>query len=83
MTTAVLAPARISCDQALAVAHADAVTAPIYEDLSRHKVVVRLEDDGWHVEYWFRGEGRFHTGGGPWYVIDATTGAILDKKYYQ
>jgi hypothetical protein len=71
----------VECDRALAVAHADAVTA--YPDLSRHRVEVRLEGDGWHVEYTFRGEGRFHVGGGPHYLIDAETGVILDKKYYQ
>ena len=75
-------PPVISCDQALAIAHADAVQA--YRDpLHRHRVEVRLESNGWVVEYHFRGTGRFHTGGGPHYVIDATTGEILSKKYYQ
>jgi hypothetical protein len=80
MSTTVTPPA-INQQQALAVAHADAVTA--YRDLSRHRVEIRLEDDGWHVNYFFVGTGRFHTGGGPHYVIDATTGAIRNKKYYQ
>jgi hypothetical protein len=76
-----LARPPVQCDRALAVAHADAVT--VYPDLSRHRVEVRLEDDGWHVEYTFRGTGRFHVGGGPHYVISADTGEITDKKYYQ
>ncbi|MGL6097513.1 MAG: hypothetical protein ACRC7O_17160 [Fimbriiglobus sp.] len=75
------APPAVQCDQALAVAHADATLA--YRDLTRHRVEVRLENDGWHVEYSFRGTGRFHTGGGPHYVIDATTGEIVSRKYYQ
>ncbi len=77
------APYSLGCDHALAlaIAHADAVK--VYPDLTRHFVKVFLEPDGWHVEYWFRGEGRFHVGGGPHYVVDGHTGAILDKKYYQ
>lgn len=81
MTATLTAPA-VSCDRALAVAHADAVQA--YRDPeTRYRIEVRLEADGWHVEYYFRGTGRFHTGGGPHYLIDTTTGEILSKKYYQ
>lgn len=81
MTTAATTPT-IRCDQALAIAHADAVQA-YHNPLTRHRIEIRLEDEGWIVEYHFRGTGRFHTGGGPHYVIDAATGAILSKKYYQ
>ena len=76
-----LAEPRLGCDKILAIAHADAVTA--YDDLSSHRVEIHREDDGWHVEYIFRGNGRYHTGGGPVYLIDATSGEILSKKYYQ
>ena len=38
--------------------------------------------DGWHVEYRDQ-RNRALTGGGPHYLIDATTGAIVSKKYYQ
>lgn len=79
--TATLSPPVLSCDRILSIAHADATSA--YPDLTRHRVEIHLESDGWHVEYLFRGDGRFHTGGGPVYLIDAETGAILDKKYYQ
>jgi len=71
----------LSCAQVLAVAQADAETA--YRDLSRHRIEIRLEDDGWHIEYTFRGTGRFHVGGGPHYIIDSHTGEIVSKKYYQ
>jgi hypothetical protein len=80
MNTTTVQPA-VRCDQALAIAHADAVQ--VYDDLTRHRIVVRLEGDVWHVEYQFRGAGRFHTGGGPYYVIDATTGEIRSKTYHQ
>ncbi len=81
MSTATTPPA-IRCDQALAIAHADAVGA--YRDpLTRHRVEVRLEPEGWVVEYHYRGIGRFHTGGGPHYLIHAETGEILSKKYFQ
>jgi len=69
----------VSCDRALAVAHADAVT--VYDQLQRYRIEVELEPDGWHIAYHIR-EKRV-AGGGPHYVIDATTGAIVSKKYYQ
>jgi hypothetical protein len=75
-------PPIIGCDRALAIAHADAVRA--YRDpMSHHRIAIHLEPAGWIVEYHFRGNGRFHTGGGPHYVISAETGEILSKKYYQ
>ena len=53
----------IGCDQALAIAYADAVEA--YRDpLLRHRVEVRLEQNGWIVQFHFRPTRRFETGGG-------------------
>lgn len=82
MSTTV-APPRVTSDQALRVAEADAITA--YQDLSRFRIEISLEDDGWHVTYRIkqRNGSRFLTGGGPHYVIDATTGVIVTAKYYQ
>jgi hypothetical protein len=77
--TATLTQAGITSAQALAVAEADAVRA--YGDLSPFQIRVRLEGDGWHVEYSLKDPGV--NGGGPHYVIDATTGEIAAKKYYQ
>ncbi len=76
-------PPAVSSGDALKTAESDA--AAFYGDLSRFRIEIGLEDDGWHIEYRIRQPkgSRFMTGGGPWYVIDATTGAILDKKYYQ
>ena len=74
-------PRRTNCFFALAIARDDA--SRIYEDLTQYRVEAHLENDGWHVEYRFQGIGRFHTGGGPHYLIDAQTGAILHKTYYQ
>lgn len=69
----------ISSDRALAIAQADATT--VYANLTRYRIEVELEPDGWHIAYRLR--ERRVAGGGPHYVIDATTGEILSKKYYQ
>lgn len=69
----------VSSHQALAIAEADALT--VYEDLSPYRIELWLDVEGWHVEY--RIKKPRVAGGGPFYVIDATTGVILSKKYYQ
>lgn len=69
----------IQADQALGIAQADALRA--YRDLSAYRVSLVLEDDGWHVDYTLKDPKR--KGGGPHYVIDATTGAIQSKRYEQ
>jgi hypothetical protein len=66
-------------DRALAIAQADAVQ--VYRDLSRYNIRLALETDGWHVDYELK--DRKGKGGGPHYVIDALTGAILSKRYEQ
>jgi hypothetical protein len=66
-------------DQVLAIAQADAVK--VYRDLSRYTIRLALEADGWHVDYDLK--DRKWKGGGPHYVIDAVTGAILSKRYEQ
>ena len=79
MSALVVKPA-ISRQQAIAIAEADAV--PVYgDDLLHLTLEVTLADDGWHVNYELR-KPRW-AGGGPHYVIDATTGAIVSKKYHQ
>jgi hypothetical protein len=69
----------IASDEILRTARADAER--VYQDLSRFRISLFLEPDGWHVEY--RHGRPFVAGGGPFYVIDAVAGAILSKKYYQ
>jgi hypothetical protein len=71
--------ATIPSHQALAIAEADAVT--MYKDLSIYRIEIRQEDDGWHIEYRIK-QPRM-AGGGPHYIIDAETGQIISKKYYQ
>ncbi len=79
MSATVTAPA-VDRQQAIAIAEADAV--PVYgNSLNVLTLEVALHDDGWHVEYHMR-RPRW-AGGGPHYVIDADTGAIKSKKYYQ
>jgi hypothetical protein len=69
----------LSCDKALEVARTDA--EKVYRDLNRFRIQIVLEEDGWHIDYWLKNPNL--QGGGPHYVIDATTGAILSKTYYQ
>ena len=69
----------IAGDQALTIAQADAVKA--YRDLSSYRIQVVLEADGWHIDYELR-DPRLK-GGGPHYIIDAATGAIVAKRYEQ
>jgi hypothetical protein len=69
----------IGGDQALAIAQADAIKA--YRDLSAYRIHVVLEDDGWHVDYELKDPRQ--KGGGPHYVVDATTSTIVSKRYEQ
>ena len=66
-------------DQALAIAQADATR--VYRDLSVYRIQLVLEDDGWHVDYELKNPKL--KGGGPHYVIDSHTGAVLSKRYEQ
>jgi hypothetical protein len=66
-------------DQALAIAQADA--SRVYRDLSLYRIQLVLEDDGWHVDYELKNPGL--KGGGPHYIIDAHTGAVISKRYEQ
>jgi hypothetical protein len=63
----------------LRIAQQDASNA--YRDLSRYRITLVLAEDGWHVDYDVA--KPLVAGGGPHYVIDATTGDILHKTYEQ
>ena len=76
-TSVVLRP--ISCDEALAIARKDAETA--YRDLSSFRIIIERRPDGWHIDYEL--SDVYLKGGGPHYVVDAATGAILSKRYEQ
>ncbi|MCZ6679557.1 MAG: hypothetical protein O7E52_20185 [Candidatus Poribacteria bacterium] len=69
----------IACDLALKIACSDAEKA--YRDLSRYRITIVLETDGWHVDYELK-DPRLK-GGGPHYVIEKVTGEILSKRYEQ
>lgn len=69
----------LSADRALAIAQADALEA--YRDLRPFRISLVLEDDGWHIDY--APKDLRHKGGGPRYVIDAVSGAIVSKRYEQ
>jgi hypothetical protein len=69
----------LPCDEVLRIAHRDAEAA--YGDLSDYRISLLRQQDGWHVDY--EPTGDLVAGGGPHYVIDATTGQILSKRYEQ
>ncbi len=73
------AAAALAGDQALTIAQADAVRA--HGDLSAFRIRLVLQDDGRRVDYDLKDPNW--KGGGPHYVIDAATGAILSKRYEQ
>jgi hypothetical protein len=79
MTTQQLAQPAVSSGQALQVACADA--NKVYRDLHLYAIAIRLEPDGWHIDFDFKDADA--QSGGPHYVIDATTGAIASKYYEQ
>ena len=66
-------------DRILAIAQADA--SVLYRDLSAYRIHLALETDGWHVDYELNDDKL--KGGGPHYVLDAYTGAILFRRYEQ
>ncbi len=69
----------ITCDEALRIARLDAERA--YRDLSPYRILIAKESDGWHVDYDL--PDLHVAGGGPSYVINATSGQIVSKAYYQ
>jgi hypothetical protein len=69
----------IAGDQALTIAQTDAVKA--YRDLSPYRIQLALEEDGWHIDYELKDQRL--KGGGPHYIIDAASGAIVSKRYEQ
>ena len=72
-------PRGIPAEEALRTARLDA--EKVYRDLSAYRVQIAQEPDGWHVDYELK--NKESQGGGPHYVIDATHGTILKKKYEQ
>lgn len=72
-------PPALSSDQILRIARMDAEQA--YRDLTAYRISLALEKDGWHVEYQLKDPGL--NGGGPHYLIDPFTGAIVSKRYDQ
>ena len=69
----------ITSDEALKISRLDAETK--YRDLSRFRIEIALADDGWHVAYF--PNAKVSHGGGPHCIIDAFSGEIGWKCYYQ
>jgi hypothetical protein len=70
---------RLASDEVLKVARLDAERA--YRDLTLYRISMVLEADGWHVDYYLKDPHL--NGGGPNYIIDPMSGAILHRKYEQ
>jgi hypothetical protein len=69
----------IDKDRVLAIAENDA--SQVYRDSDTYKVRAELKEGKWYVDYELEDEGM--VGGGPHYVISATTGEILERRYEQ
>ena len=74
-----MTPEVLASDEALRIARADAER--VYRNLESYRIEITFEPDGWHIDYELK--DRTLNGGGPHYVIDAITGTIVSKKYYQ
>lgn len=79
MTIQTLNAPTVSGDTALRVALMDATG--VYHDLHLYHITLKLEPDGWHVDFEFKDEDA--QSGGPHYIIDPNTSAILSKRYEQ
>jgi hypothetical protein len=72
-------PTPVTLGQAVRIAHADAQSA--YRDLSPYRIRLALEADGLHVDYELKNPNW--NGGGPHYIIDVESGAVVKKRYEQ
>jgi hypothetical protein len=74
-----LPPPALPSDQILHIARLDAERT--YGDLTRFRIQLVLEADGWHVDYDLKDANL--NGGGPHYLIDSRSGTILSRRYEQ
>jgi hypothetical protein len=72
-------PRPFPADDAFRVAHRDA--SAVYGELRGYRITIEMHSDGWHVEFDLTKLNV--AGGGPRYVIDPATGAIVSKVYEQ
>jgi len=79
MSSAHLLAQQLSSDEVLRVARLDA--EQVYRDLARFVIRIEREADGWHVDFDLK--DAMARGGGPHYVIDPGSGAIVTKRYEQ
>ena len=73
-------PTVVTADAALRIVRLDGEKA-YRGDLSRYRITVALEQDGWHVDYELK--DLYSCGGGPHYIIDPVDGRIVWKIYEQ
>ena len=65
--------------EALKIANTDASRQ--YRDLSVYDIMIELDNGNWKVDYELKDKNS--QGGGPHYVISATTGEIISRRYEQ
>lgn len=69
----------LSKEEAIALTREDAAKA--YGDLSGFEVDATRQEADWHVVYTLK--DKHAQGGGPEYVVDAHSGQIKSKRYWQ
>lgn len=74
-----LSQPNITREKALQIAREDA--EKVYRDLSGYQVDIKLEHDGWRIDFELKDPDL--DGGGPHYVIDPLNGRIVSKRYEQ
>lgn len=79
MSSSQLLAPQLTADEVLRIARVDADR--VYRDLSRFVIRMAREADGWHVDFDLKDAAA--RGGGPHYVIDSESGAIVTKRYEQ
>jgi hypothetical protein len=68
-------------EEALRIVEKDVLHTYDARDLAAYHVRATLESDGWHIDYDLKDKQL--EGGGPHYVIDRHSGAILSRRHEQ
>lgn len=69
----------VNKEKAIEVSKKDALM--VYGDITMYDIKAKLENGNWIIDYILKNEQL--VGGGPHYVISATTGEILEYRYEQ
>ncbi|MCB0397538.1 MAG: hypothetical protein KDD36_12850 [Flavobacteriales bacterium] len=69
----------ITREEAMALARQWA--SQVYHDLTPYEIETTLKDGNWHVDYELKDPGM--VGGGPHFVISASTGELISSRFEQ